>query len=379
MPKYTKRSFQVGEFWIDQRAGSPAWYRCWQDAKARQTRRISLGTTDFEEAKRLLAEWYAAQFQAPSDDLPPSSVKLAEVVLDYWNGQGSKLRSHETAKIMLRYWQEFWGDVSVGDVRDQRKQEAFRLWLADRGLGHNTVNRCLEVGRAAIRRAWKRGVISSAPFIQMLPAIETQPMGRPMASGEAVRLFCAATQEHVRTFILLGLVTGARPEAITDLTWDRVDFATGLLRLNPEGRVQTKKHRPVVKVGEATLDYLAGVKRQGEHVIMFRNRHVHRLDTGWDKAVSGAGLDKRVTLYSLRHTVARHLRSHGVALEEIANMLGHRKLGFDITMRYAPHDPSYLQRAVSVLDDLAFFCRVALQERDTPLCQSHCLPSVRTK
>lgn len=365
MPRYTRREFQVGPYWLSQREGSPAWYKTWQDAKARQTRRISLGTTDLETAKQLLAEWYASQFQAPSDDLPPSSVKLAEVILDYWNGQGSKLRSHETAKIMLRYWQEFWGDVTVADVRDTRRQEAFRLWLADRGLGHNSVNRCLEVGRAAIRRAWKRGVISSAPFIQMLPAAETQPMGRPLSQDEAVRLFVGATQEHVRTFILLGLATGARPEAITDLTWDRVEFDTGIVRLNPDGRVQTKKHRPVVRIGPATLDYLSGIKRQGEHVIMFRNRHVHRLDTGWDKAVAAAGLDRRVTLYSLRHTVARHLRANGVDLEQIANMLGHRKLGFDITMRYAPHDPSYLKRAVDVLDHLVFLCRVALQERDS--------------
>lgn len=266
---------------------------------------------------------------------------------------------------MLRYWQEFWGDVSVADVRDTRKQEAFRIWLSDRGLGHNSVNRCLEVGRAAIRRAWKRGAISSAPFIQMLPSTETQPMGRPLSQDEAIRLFSGATQEHVRTFILIGLATGARPEAITDLTWDRVDFSTGIVKLNPDGRVQTKKHRPVVRLGPMALDYLAGIKKQGDHVIMFRNRHVHRIDTGWDKALKATSLDKRVTLYSLRHTVARHLRANGVDLEEIANMLGHRKLGFDITMRYAPHDPVYLKRAVDVLDKLVLFCRVSLQERDS--------------
>lgn len=259
---------------------------------------------------------------------------------------------------MLRYWTEFWGDVSVGDVRDQRRQEEFRMWLADRGLSHNSVNRCLEVGRAAIRRAWKRSVISSAPFIQMLPSIETKPMGRPLTKEEARALYQGATQDHIRLFILLGLATGARPEAITDLTWDRIGFNSGLIYLNPAGRVQTKKFRPVVKVGPAVLDYLrkAHEKRQREHVIMFRNRHVHRLDKGWDKAVTAAGVGSAVTLYSLRHTVARYLRANGVDTMEIANLLGHRKLGFDMTMRYAPHDPDYLKRAVDVLDELASFC-----------------------
>src|SRR5690349_20279336 len=111
MARYSERPFQVGEYWLSQRDNSPAWCRTWLDAKARQTRRVSLGTNELQEAKQKLAEWYAAQFQAPSDDLPPSAVKLSAVLLDYWNGQGSKLRSAETSKIHLRYWNEFWGDV----------------------------------------------------------------------------------------------------------------------------------------------------------------------------------------------------------------------------------------------------------------------------
>ncbi len=363
MAKYQRRDFTVGPYWLSQRAGSAAWYRTWQDTSVGQVRRISLGTCHLEEAKQKLVEWYAAQFQAPAEDLPPSAVKLAEVFLDYWNGQASKLRSSETAKIHLRYWTEFWGDVSVAAVRDVGKQEAFRLWLSERGLAHNSINRCLEVGRAAIRRAWKRGVISSAPFIQMLPSIETAPMGRPLSAQEVRALFHGATQEHVRLFILIGLATGARPEAITDLTWDRIDFGTGLVRLNPEGRPQNKKHRPVVKVGPALLDYLkaAEKKRQGDFVIMFRNKRVRRLDTGWRKALEAANLDRRVNLYSLRHTVARHLRMEGVDTMEIANLLGHRKIGFDMTMRYMPNAPDYLKRSTEVLDALVSFCLVPAQ------------------
>ena len=367
MARFTKREFQVGEYWLSQRPNSSAWYRTWNDAQARQTRRVSLNTEDVEEARRRLAEWYAAQFQAPTEDLPPSAVKLAEVFLDYWNGQGSKLRSHETSKIHLRYWTDFWGDVSVAAVRDVRKQEAFRLWLSDRGLAHNSINRCLEVGRAAIRRAWKRGVISSAPFVQMLPTIETAPMGRPLSREEAGALYQGATQDHVRHIILIGLATGARPEAITDLTWDRIDFKSGLIRLNPEGRAQNKKYRPIVKIGPAFLDYLrsAEKKRQGEFVIMFRNKRIRRLDTGWRKALAAAKLDRRVNLYSLRHTVARYLRMEGVDTMEIANLLGHRKLGFDMTMRYAPHAPDYLKKSTDVLDGLISFCLTACQLRAT--------------
>lgn len=154
------------------------------------------------------------------------------------------------------------------------------------------------------------------------------------------------------------IATGARPEAITDLTWDRIGFNSGIIRLNPEGRAQTKKYRPEVRVGAIVLEELrkAHEKRQGEQVVMFRGKHVHRLDTGWEKARNGLPEPSRVTLYSLRHTVARYLRQHGVDTMEIANLLGHRKLGFDMTMRYAPHDPNYLRKSVDVLDELVSFC-----------------------
>ncbi|MGD9477048.1 hypothetical protein [Shinella sp. G-2] len=108
-------------------------------------------------------------------------------------------------------------------------------------------------------------------------------MRRPLSREEARALYQGATQDHVRVFILTGLATGARPEAITDRTWDRISFTGGIIRLNPDGRVQTKKYRPQV-IAELQKAY---AKRQGEHVIMFRGKHVHRLDMGREKARKG--------------------------------------------------------------------------------------------
>lgn len=358
MPRYAKRKFQSGNYWIDRRPNSPAWYRCWMDG--RQVKRVSLRTTSEAEARKLLIEWVAANYEAPADDLPPSKVKLSDVLQDYWNGQGSKLRSHETASIMLRYWREYWVDSSVAEVRDAKRQDAFRAELSKR-LGHNSVNRCLEVGRAAIRRAWKRGVISSAPHIQMLPSIETKPMGRPLSRDELVVLLRSATQPHIRLYIALALTTGARPEAITDLTWEQVEG--DLIRLNPTGRVQTKKHRPVVRVGETMKAVLKAAHdgRAGDHLIMFRGRHVHRLDTVWAKA--SATLGAGVTPYSLRHSVARYLRAEGVDAWQVSSLLGHRRVGFEMSERYTSYSPDYQKDAAAALDRLLSFLLGACQLR----------------
>lgn len=371
MPRYVqRREHQVGEFWLDKRSGSPAWHKCWYDKASEQTRKVSLGTTELDEALRLLKEEVAASWRAPTDDLPPSRVKLSAVLLDYWNRTGQKLRSFDTVKIQLRYAGEFWGDASVAELRD--RQDDFRAYLAAKGLGPNSQNRCFEVLRAAVRSAWKRGVLSSVPFIQMLPTPETLPMGRPLTKEEARALYRGATQPHIGLYILLALGTGARPEALTDLTFDRVDFDNNIIRLAIPGKPQTKKYRPQVRMGPQLAAALRDAQKvaKTEGVIEFRGRRVHRLDTGWDKAVKAAGLEgghPRVTLYSLRHTVARYLRAEGVDAWQVSSLLGHRRVGAEMTERYTGHDPAYQREAAATLDRLLSFVRsVALPLQTLP-------------
>ena len=80
MPRYTKHSFQVGEWWLSQRSGSPAWYATSYDSEAQRTRRVSLGTDDFEQARQRLLERYLEQHRPQS--APAETVALADILLD---------------------------------------------------------------------------------------------------------------------------------------------------------------------------------------------------------------------------------------------------------------------------------------------------------
>ena len=91
MPRYTKHSFQVGEWWLSQRSGSPAWYATFYDAAAKRTRRISLGTDDFEQARERLLERYLEEHRP--QNAPAEMVALADIVLDYYKAHGSEVRS----------------------------------------------------------------------------------------------------------------------------------------------------------------------------------------------------------------------------------------------------------------------------------------------
>lgn len=66
------------------------------------------------------------------------------------------------------------------------------------------------------------------------------------------------------------------------------------------------------------------------------------------RKATGFGLD--VTPYSIRHTMARHLRICGVPAWEVSAQLGHKQSGLSVTEIYAPFAPEYLATSVLEID-----------------------------
>jgi integrase len=351
MGRYTKREYRVGDYWLSLRG--PAWCRTWYDKGSEQTRRVSLGVEDFEVAKTLLDEFFVSARMKTARGLTPDDVTLAEVFKDYYDNHASALRSGKTVKILLRHWLEFWETATVSDVKDIPRQEDFRKALFKRGLRQNSVNRVLEIGRAALNRARRRGVISHVPHIECLEVENIRPMGRALSAEELRRLYWEGSEEpHFRLYQLLAISTGARPEALTTLEWPQIDFENGLILLNPEGRRQTSKRRPVVRMPPVLRVELEKLPRDTPRVIMFRGRTLGRLVSIWEKARERAKLNGRVNAYSLRHSVASYLRLKGVPPWEVSAQLGHRLNGYSMTERYTHLDPTYLQKSCEALDGL---------------------------
>jgi integrase len=317
-----------------------------------------LGTEDFEVAKTRLLEWYYENHKQRATFANPSTVPLAEVLLDYWNHHGSKLVSAKTVKILLRDWNEFWGDASVGDVRDINRQEEFHEFLAKRGLSPNSINRVVEIGRAAIRRAWKRGVIDSAPYVQTVKANFDLPMGEPLSIAQLRAFYRGSDEQHWQDFFLLMLGTGGRTGAAVKLKKDQLDFAEGLIYLNPKGRRQTSKFRATVRLLPTLRERFQN--RPDGPLVVFHGKAVGKVSHVMRIARNRAGLAPvkrgkegvRINSYSIRHTVARYLRQQGVDTAEIACQIGHKRFGYDMTLRYMPNAPDYLVKSAAALEKL---------------------------
>jgi len=174
------------------------------------------------------------------------------------------------------------------------------------------------------------------------------PRDRYLTRNEYARLRKAAkATPHIYLFVVLGLGTAGRKQAILDLTWDRVDLDRGMIRL---GTGSEGKGRATVPMTRHAKRALRAFRRAATspYVIEYAGRKVGSIKRGFASACENAGLEG-VTPHTLRHTAAVWMAEYGVPMSEIAQYLGHSD--DRITQRvYARYSPEYLRGAASALD-----------------------------
>ena len=349
---------QIGNYWLSRKPGrdgaNDAWCRTWYDERSRQTRRVSLGTADFQEASIALANWVVDNVRAKKSG--PENVLMEYILLTYWRDHAQNLSGHRTQWNGLAYWHEFWNGRTVADITPA-EQRRFRRWLADKGAGPSGIDRILSVGRAALNRAVKWQELSEAPHIFEIQTAadkrSREPMGRPITPVEISRLFDAAKSRHMLTYLMIACNTLARPGAILDLRRSQFDEAHLRLNLNPPGRKQNNKYRPVVLVTKSLLPWLQGDQEPEARYVTYRGAPIACINHMWRLCCEEAGLDDGVTPYSIRHGMSREMRKRHVPTEQIGLFLGRLPKGAEATTSiYAPYEPEYCAEASAAIDSV---------------------------
>jgi integrase len=173
---------------------------------------------------------------------------------------------------------------------------------------------------------------------------------------DEMRRFLTKAQEapHIFTYCMIALNTLARPDAVMDLAPAQVNLQDRRINLNPKGRKQTKKYRPIVPITDTLLPFVQA--RDVERFVMWQGRPIESVKTTFRRIVRDAGLSKEITPYSLRHTMAAELRRRSVPAWEVEGLLGHRRPG--VTETYAEFDPAYLSKGREAID--AYFADLGL-------------------
>ena len=154
-------------------------------------------------------------------------------------------------------------------------------------------------------------------------------------------------------YLIIATNTLARPGAVVDLRGAQHDEAHNRIDLNPPGRRQNKKHRPVLAVTPTLKPWLQMAREPTKRYVAYGGKPIKSITTAWSLLVTGAGLDERVTPYSIRHGMAREMRKRKVPKEQISIFLGHLPKDLDATTSiYAPYDPEYCSEAVAAIEDV---------------------------
>jgi hypothetical protein len=107
----------------------------------------------------------------------PSEASLSDILRRYWENHAKHLPSSSGNRDALAKWLDYWQEASIGELSLER-QEAFVRYLDSLGIKRSTVQRTINIGKAAISRAFKRGELSAMPFI-----LSVAVRGHPLRVG----------------------------------------------------------------------------------------------------------------------------------------------------------------------------------------------------
>jgi len=331
------------------RPESSFWQIRWYDATRRKMRHLSTRTTDRAEAERIRAEFVLrsgneanSPTQTASNVSPPH--RVADILNDYWNDHAKHLPSADQAKAARTHLMSFFGDSVVATLTVER-QEDYVTARHDLGIKPSTISRELSVLRAAVHHA------GLGTAIRIYDVGETVSRGRWLTPEEFQKLLRACKSPHTHLYMLLGIATAGRPEAILDLKWSQVDLVSGVIHLNPEGRIQTNKRRPTVRIDLPLMEALRQAKMSArtEWVIEYNGYAINSIKTAFREAAATAGFPPGdVTPYVLRHTAATWMAQDGVPLWTIAGFLGHSDTRM-VEKHYAHHHPDYQKVAAQAI------------------------------
>lgn len=317
----------------------------WYDEQGKRHRH-SIGTNDAREAERRAPALFAELTARQSDTVE----SLWDAYLAAKAGRAIVPTMRYTWRALAKRFGPMTPDsITTADCRahiEERRNKKTKQ--TPNGVGDGTIH--TELGHLRMVLVWAENerYIKKAPYIER-PS-KPKPSEKHLTKAEAKRLIDSATTPHVRLFIILALGTGARSAALLQLTWDRCDFARGLIDLrNPEIKTP-HKGRAIVPMNRTVRAALEEAQRGAltDHVIEWSGAPVKSVKRSL-AASSKRALLQRVSPHMLRHSAAVHMAEAGIDMEEIAQYLGHNDV--NVTRRvYARFSPNYLKNAAAALE-----------------------------
>lgn len=301
----------------------------------RLKRRISTGTRE-----RGPAETYLAQYIAGSEDPQPKEPTVGVILSAYREDRLPKVRSKQTLQFSVAVLTARLGPLLPRHLTPS----VIKRYAEERDASAGSILREIGVLRASLAWAVEHTWIATQPIISN-PVPTPLPRDRWITKDEARRLLAACVEPHIKTFVMLGVMTAARMSAILEAKWTQVDWER---RIIDYGDGHGNKRRAIAPINPELERVLKAAKELSctDFIVEWRGERVFTVKNGFSAACRRAGL-KDVSPHILRHSAATWMTQDGVPLAEVARMLGDQEA--TVERVYAKHTPEYLRRAANAL------------------------------
>lgn len=351
------------------------WYVVWQEGCQRRERATGLDhRATAEEQEAALTSFLVEQDRGrrPSGPRRPDQVTVAEVLALYGENHAPSTAAPQRIGHAIDALVRWWGDAPISSVT----AGACRRYATDRkaAIKHSrmerraavearyqtmgkeaplagklsagsdgTTRRELGTLRAAINWCHTEGYLVQPPPVWLPDKPEARE--RWLTREEAAKLLRAArnldrASKYLPLFILLGLYTGARKQAILGLQWQvniaggYVDLDRGLIDYRRPGQAQSVKRRSAIPIPPRLMHFLAFARRHTrQYVLEYRAPTAEEVKRGvvaapladvkkaFAAAAAAAGMPE-ITPHTLRHTAVTWLVQSGVPLWEVSQWVG---------------------------------------------------------
>jgi integrase/recombinase XerD len=267
--------------------------------------------------------------------------------------------SPHTVTNYLRDVRRLVGHIAGKGIRQPDEVTAVQLRefiydLKDLGLSPATIHRQISALRTYFRFLVSEGYLARNPSERIESPKRWRTIPTVLTHAETDRLLAAPNPDEPlgirdRALLEFAYATGARVSEVVGLKLQDILYEDGIVRLLGKGA----KER-LVPVGRRALGAVALYAReirptldrgQGKGTLFLNARGTPLSRVGaWGiikQATRRAGLTKRVTPHTLRHTFATHLLEGGADLRAVQEMLGHADLA--TTQIYTHVDREYLR------------------------------------
>jgi integrase len=341
------------------------------------------------KAEAALANYIVLNHKPDFGDGHPTRVLISDVLNEYLEKHAPDCKRSDLIAIGAELLGEFFDGKAVSDINPE-SCNAYVKWRVKQfrpakpyirngkqitprqvkkiAIKPATARRELVVLGAALTWCWRNGKLDR--LIPVKLPDQAQPRDRYLTRTEAAMLIAGALgfyrddngkwkrnkfkiNRHVARFILIGIYTGTRHDAIVKLHWHRnseggwIDLEGGVIYRRPDGDIETIKKRTPAPIPERLLPHLRRWKKiTSNRPIEYGGKPVRKQRRAFETSRDLAGLGSDVVPHSLKHTCCTWLLQGGVSTYDVSHFVGTSEAV--IRRTYGHHATDGIRRSISV-------------------------------